>query len=183
MRLRPLPIAGLLLTASLAAAACGSAPGSSREYGTWADWLGVPRHTFSATFRRRDCPERGSPRGVPVLPPGLRSARRAAGPARRRSRGVPEPARPLPDARACLQALRDPGYFVGVAGNQTAQAGRFLRELNLPCDVPLRGSSRRRAGPRRGACRAGREPARKAALSEPALTAAARPAPPIGRLA
>src|SRR5438552_15135133 len=22
----------------------------SREYGTWADWLGVPRHTFSAGF-------------------------------------------------------------------------------------------------------------------------------------
>ena len=22
----------------------------SREYGTWADWLGVPRHTFSAVF-------------------------------------------------------------------------------------------------------------------------------------
>ena len=27
------------------------------------------------------------------------------------------------------------GYFVGVAGNQTERAGRFLRELNLPCDV------------------------------------------------
>jgi hypothetical protein len=22
----------------------------SREYGTWADWLGVPRHTFSSVF-------------------------------------------------------------------------------------------------------------------------------------
>jgi hypothetical protein len=22
----------------------------AREYGTWADWLGVPRHTFSAVF-------------------------------------------------------------------------------------------------------------------------------------
>ena len=22
----------------------------TREYGTWADWLGVPRHTFSAVF-------------------------------------------------------------------------------------------------------------------------------------
>jgi HAD superfamily hydrolase (TIGR01549 family) len=40
-----------------------------------------------------------------------------------------------PDARRCLQALRDAGYFVGVAGNQTERAGRFLRELNLPCDV------------------------------------------------
>ena len=22
----------------------------AREYGTWADWLGIPRHTFSAVF-------------------------------------------------------------------------------------------------------------------------------------
>jgi hypothetical protein len=22
----------------------------TREYGTWADWLGVPRHTFSSVF-------------------------------------------------------------------------------------------------------------------------------------
>lgn len=22
----------------------------TREYGTWADWLGVPRHTFSTVF-------------------------------------------------------------------------------------------------------------------------------------
>jgi FMN phosphatase YigB (HAD superfamily) len=40
-----------------------------------------------------------------------------------------------PDARPCLQALKDTGFFVGVAGNQTARAGRLLRELNLPCDV------------------------------------------------
>jgi hypothetical protein len=39
------------------------------EYGTWADWLGVPRHTFSINRRRlvhlarihgsRDCPVNG----------------------------------------------------------------------------------------------------------------------------
>jgi FMN phosphatase YigB (HAD superfamily) len=40
-----------------------------------------------------------------------------------------------PDARPCLQALKDAGYFVGVAGNQTARIGRFLDELNFPCDV------------------------------------------------
>jgi FMN phosphatase YigB (HAD superfamily) len=40
-----------------------------------------------------------------------------------------------PDARPCLRALQEAGYFVGVAGNQTERAGRFLRELNLPCDV------------------------------------------------
>jgi FMN phosphatase YigB (HAD superfamily) len=40
-----------------------------------------------------------------------------------------------PDVRPCLQALKDAGYFVGIAGNQTTRAGRFLRELNLPCDI------------------------------------------------
>jgi HAD superfamily hydrolase (TIGR01549 family) len=40
-----------------------------------------------------------------------------------------------PDVRPCLHALRDAGYFVGIAGNQTVRAGRFLRELNLPCDM------------------------------------------------
>jgi FMN phosphatase YigB (HAD superfamily) len=40
-----------------------------------------------------------------------------------------------PNVRSCLQALKDAGYFVGIAGNQTTRAGRFLRELNLPCDV------------------------------------------------
>jgi hypothetical protein len=37
-----------------------------------------------------------------------------------------------PDVRPYLQALKDAGYFVGIAGNQTTRAGRFLRELNPP---------------------------------------------------
>lgn len=28
------------------------------EYGTWADWLDVPRHTFHAMFGGSDCPSR-----------------------------------------------------------------------------------------------------------------------------
>jgi hypothetical protein len=40
-----------------------------------------------------------------------------------------------PDVRPCLQTLKDAGYFVGIAGNQTTRAGHFLRALNLPCDV------------------------------------------------
>jgi len=40
-----------------------------------------------------------------------------------------------PDVRPCLHALKDAGYFVGIAGNQTTRAGRFLRELNLLCDI------------------------------------------------
>jgi HAD superfamily hydrolase (TIGR01549 family) len=107
----------------------------SREYGTWADWLGVPRHTFSAVFGAVIA-RGGDYREVfQHFWPGfdLGKERQA-----RLDTGIGEYLNGhdlYPDARPCLQALRDAGYFVGVAGNQTARAGRFLRELNLPCDV------------------------------------------------
>ena len=107
----------------------------SREYGTWADWLGVPRHTFSAVFGAVIA-RGGDYREVfqhfrPGFDLGVeRQARLDAG------MGEYLNGQDLyADARPCLQALRDAGYFVGIAGNQTARAGRFLRELNLPCDV------------------------------------------------
>lgn len=40
-----------------------------------------------------------------------------------------------PGVRPCLAGLRKAGYFVGIAGNQTLRAGRFIRELNLPADL------------------------------------------------
>jgi HAD superfamily hydrolase (TIGR01549 family) len=107
----------------------------SREYGTWADWLGVPRHTFSAVFGAVIA-RGGDYREVfQHFRPGfdLDSERKA-----RLDVGLGEyvDGRDLyPDARPCLQTLKDAGCFVGIAGNQTARAGRFLRELNLPCDV------------------------------------------------
>ena len=107
----------------------------TREYGTWADWLGVPRHTFSAMFGAVIA------RGGDYLEvfqhfrPGFDlAAERQA----RLDEGIGEFLNGhdlYPDARPSLQALRGAGYFVGEAGNQTARAGRFLRELNLPCDV------------------------------------------------
>jgi len=107
----------------------------TREYGAWADWLGVPRHTFSATFGAIIA-RGGDYREVfQHFYPGFdlereRQARLSAG------LGEYLNAHDLyPDARSCLQNLRDAGHFVGIAGNQTIRAGRFLRELNLPADV------------------------------------------------
>jgi FMN phosphatase YigB (HAD superfamily) len=107
----------------------------SREYGTWADWLGVPRHTFSAMFGAVIA-RGGDYREVfqHFWPDFDLCKERQA----RLDAGIGEFLNGYdlyPDARPCLQALKDSGFFVGVAGNQTARAGRFLRELNLPCDV------------------------------------------------
>lgn len=107
----------------------------TREYGAWADWLGVPRHTFSAVFGAV-LARGGDHREVfQHFRPGfdLDTERRA-----RLDAGLGEYVNGhdvYPDARPCLQALLDAGYFVGIAGNQPERAGGFLRELNLPCDV------------------------------------------------
>jgi HAD superfamily hydrolase (TIGR01549 family) len=106
-----------------------------REYGAWADWLGVPRHTFSAVFGAVIARGQDYRDVFQVFRPAFDlDAERQA----RLNAGLGEYLNAddlYPDARPCLQALRDAGYFVGIAGNQTARAGQFLRELNLPYDV------------------------------------------------
>jgi HAD superfamily hydrolase (TIGR01549 family) len=107
----------------------------SREYGTWADWLEVPRHTFSAMFGAVIARGEDYREVFQHFKPGfdLEAERR-----RRLDAGLGEYLNGndlYPDARPALQALREAGFYVGVAGNQTVRAGRFLRELNLPCDV------------------------------------------------
>lgn len=107
----------------------------SREYGTWADWLGVPRHTFSAVFGAVIASGRDYREVFQHFRPGFdlekeRQARIDAG------LGEYLNANDLyPDVRPCLSELRERGYFVGIAGNQTVRAGRFIRELNLPADI------------------------------------------------
>jgi HAD superfamily hydrolase (TIGR01549 family) len=103
----------------------------SREYGEWADWLGVPRHTFSAVFGAAIAQGRDRIEAFHRFDPGFelteeRQRRLDAG------QGEYVSAEDLyPDARSCLSALTRAGYLVGLAGNQTARAGGFLRELDL----------------------------------------------------
>lgn len=105
------------------------------EYGTWADWLGVPRHTFSAVFGAVIARGLDYREAFQVFRPGfdLETERR-----RRAEAGEPETFTDddlYPDTRPCLAALRDQGLTVGVAGNQTACAESILRSLDLPIDV------------------------------------------------
>lgn len=107
----------------------------TREYGTWADWLGIPRHTFSAMFGAVIARGEDYRTVFQHFRPDFDlDAQRQA----RLDSGLGEYLNTLdlyPDVRPCLQELRDAGYYVGIAGNQTTRAGRFLRELNLPCDT------------------------------------------------
>jgi len=107
----------------------------TREYGTWADWLGIPRHTFSAVFGAVIARGEDYREVFQQFRPGfdLEKERQA-----RLDAGLGEylnGADLYPDVRPCFEALREAGYFIGVAGNQTVRAGRFIRELNLPADV------------------------------------------------
>lgn len=107
----------------------------TREYGTWADWLGVPRHTFSAVFGAVIATGRDYRDTFQYFKPGFDlAAERQA----RAEAGQPEhftEENIYLDVRPCLVALRDLGLRVGLAGNQTARAEGILKALEFPIDV------------------------------------------------
>ena len=107
----------------------------SREWATWADWLGVPRHTFSAVFGAVLARGLDHRETFQVFRPGFdldveRERRAVAG------LGQEIGEQDLyPDARECLAALRAQVLRIGLAGNQTARAEAVIRTLNFDVDV------------------------------------------------
>jgi HAD superfamily hydrolase (TIGR01549 family) len=106
----------------------------TREFGAWADWIGVPRHTFSALLGIVVAQGRNNAETFQYFRPGFdldaeRQRREAAGVGERIS-----DAELYPDVRPALAELRARGLWVGIAGNQTTRAGTLLRQLNLPVD-------------------------------------------------
>jgi N-acetyl-D-muramate 6-phosphate phosphatase len=107
----------------------------SREFGAWADWIGVPRHTFSAVLGAVTAAGRNNAETFQYFRPGfdLAAERR-----RREEAGAGEnygEADLYPDVRPTLSALREMGLWVGIAGNQTVKAAHIFRELDLPADL------------------------------------------------
>lgn len=107
----------------------------SHEFAAWADWLGVPRHTFSAVFGAviaRGLDYQETFRAFrPDFDLAVELERRAAA-------GQPESFGEedlYPDARPCLTSLREQGLVVGLAGNQPAHTESTLRSLDLPVDL------------------------------------------------
>ncbi|MBC6461330.1 HAD family hydrolase [Actinomadura sp. HBU206391] len=104
-------------------------------YGRWADWLGVPRHTFLTKLGAILVTGGSHQELFEYFRPGfdldVEERRRAEA-------GMPNgfAAQDLyPDARDCLAELRDQGLFVGVAGNQPVAAVRQFADLGLKVDV------------------------------------------------
>jgi HAD superfamily hydrolase (TIGR01549 family) len=107
----------------------------SREYGAWADWLKVPRHTFSAVLGAIVAAGDDHREAFGRFKVGF-----DLGWERRLRAEAGQPERLLaedlyPDAVPCLEALRAMGLTLGVAGNQTGEAEAALRALGLPVDV------------------------------------------------
>jgi HAD superfamily hydrolase (TIGR01662 family) len=107
----------------------------STFWGSWADWLGVPRHTMSVLVGVVTAQGRDNADALKLIKPGFdlvaeRAAREAAG----HGESIAE-VDLYPDARPALAALREAGLWVGIAGNQTERAGQLLRALELPVDA------------------------------------------------
>jgi FMN phosphatase YigB (HAD superfamily) len=106
----------------------------TREYGIWADWIDVPRHTFSAVLGAITAQGRDNAETFQFFRPGfdLAAERR-----RREEAGLGERITTedlYSDVRSSLTELRARGIWVGIAGNQTARAAELLRDLDLPAD-------------------------------------------------
>jgi FMN phosphatase YigB (HAD superfamily) len=106
----------------------------SREWGVWADWVGVPRHTFSAVLGAVTAAGRDNAETFQYFRPGFdlgreRRLREELG----RGEQIDE-SDLYPDVRSSLTALRAGGLWLGVAGNQTIRAAQLLRDLDLPVD-------------------------------------------------
>lgn len=107
----------------------------SREYGAWADWLGVPRHTFSAVLGAVVARGQDPRVALQAFRPGWDLAAEGE---RRAAAGEPERIEEgdlYPDVRQALTRLAADGYWIGIAGNQTVRAITSLRGLGLTADL------------------------------------------------
>ena len=97
----------------------------TREYGTWADWLGVPRHAFSAVFGAVIARGLDYRETFKVFRPGfdLDQAR-----PQRADAGKPEwfgEKDLYPDVRPTLARLRDQGPLGGHCRKPNGRAGAY----------------------------------------------------------
>ncbi|WP_106399966.1 HAD family hydrolase [Actinocorallia populi] len=107
----------------------------STFWGSWADWLGVPRHTLAALVGAVTALGHDNVEALRLICPDFdlaaeRQAREEAGQGETISESDL-----YPDVRPALSALKANGLWVGIAGNQTTRAAELLAALDLPVDA------------------------------------------------
>jgi HAD superfamily hydrolase (TIGR01549 family) len=107
----------------------------TRIWSDWADWLGVPRLTFLASFGSIIALGRNQRDVFEMFRPGIdiQEELRLRAAAGRRDDIMAEDL--YPDAVPVLHALDAAGYRLGIAGNQPARAEQALRALGLPVSL------------------------------------------------
>ncbi|MGW3723945.1 HAD family hydrolase [Streptomyces sp. NPDC000851] len=106
-----------------------------RYWGSWADWLDVPRHTLSALVGAVVAQGHDNAEALRLARPALDIAAEYQA---REATGHGEHLNDsdlYPDVRPALSELRRRGVRVIIAGNQTARAGELLRALDLPANL------------------------------------------------
>ncbi|MFC8695364.1 HAD family hydrolase [Streptomyces parvus] len=106
-----------------------------RYWGSWADWLGTPRHTLSALVGAVTAQGLDNAEALKLVKPTIdipaeHAAREAAGQGE-----YLDESDLYEDVRPALAELRRLGVRVVIAGNQTVRAGELLRDLDLPADL------------------------------------------------
>jgi len=107
----------------------------TRMWREWAEYMDVPERTFTAALEEVIADGEHHHRAFARLRPGFdpKAAQR-----RRVANGTRylfEPRDLYPDARPCLTSLRQAGYFVGVAGNQSRDLLASMLALGLGADI------------------------------------------------
>ncbi|MEZ0076173.1 HAD family hydrolase [Planotetraspora sp. GP83] len=110
----------------------------TRIWGRWADRLGVPRLTFMGVLGGMAALDRPHGDAFELIRPGIDVEAEIAAWREEDPEGLREnfDAEDLyPDVRHSLEALRDAGYQLIVAGNQPPQAYSALVAMDLPVDA------------------------------------------------
>ena len=112
-----------------------------RQWGLWADWLGVTRFTFFAAMGVVIERNEHHQNVFDIIRPGFD---RKTAILERQKAGIPDELQLedfYSDAIPCLQALKSRGLKVGLAGNQPARAEGLLTSYGLPVDYITSSSS------------------------------------------
>jgi HAD superfamily hydrolase (TIGR01549 family) len=107
----------------------------TRLWEAWAEWLGIPHLTFMGVLGGLIERDQHHLAVLEHFRPGFdlereRAARREAGRASHL-----EKSDLYPDAIPSMEALKEAGFLVGVAGNQPLRAEECLRSFGLPADL------------------------------------------------